>query len=69
MAIGSEPPAGPPWDGPPPGYYAAGPPPYMVPTCGLAVGSLVCSLIGLVTFGLGSILGIILGHLALPETP
>lgn len=68
MAIDSQPPVGPPRDGPPPGYYPAGPPPYIVPTSGLAVGSLVCSLIGLVTLGLGSIPGIILGYLALPET-
>src|SRR5687768_13156714 len=67
MAIDSQPPAGPPW-GAPPGHYPAIPPPYTVPTSGMAVASLVCSLVGLVTFGLGSIPGIILGHLALPET-
>jgi hypothetical protein len=68
MATDFQPPAGPPWGAPQPGYYPAVPPPYTVPTAGLAVASLVCSLIGLFTLGLGSVPGIVLGYFALPET-
>lgn len=65
MAIDSQPPA--PYGGPPPGYYPA-PYPRVVPTSGTAVASLICSLLGLITFGLLSIPGVICGHLALSET-
>jgi hypothetical protein len=34
----------------------------------MAVASLICSLAGLFTLGIGSIPGVILGHMALPET-
>lgn len=50
----------------PPAGYAA--PAYVVPTSGVAVASLVCSLIGLITFGLVAIAGVICGHIALSET-
>ena len=66
MAIESQPPNMARPYGPPPGYYP--PQTYVVPTSGAAVASLVCSLIGLVTFGLLSIPGIICGHIALPDT-
>ncbi|MBT8227667.1 MAG: DUF4190 domain-containing protein [Dactylosporangium sp.] len=57
---------------PPPGYaqppgYAA-PQPYGAfaprPTNGMAVAALVCSLVGLVTCGITSLIGAILGHVA-----
>jgi hypothetical protein len=64
MAIDSQPSNKPmPYSGPPPGYY-----PRVVPTSGMAVASLVCSLLGLITFGLGSIPGVFCGLQALPET-
>ncbi|MGE3284505.1 MAG: DUF4190 domain-containing protein [Pseudonocardia sp.] len=50
------------------GQPAYGQPGYTVPTSGMAVASLICSLVGLFTFGLGSIPGVVLGHMALPET-
>jgi hypothetical protein len=67
MAIDQQPPSGPhAWGGQPQAYYAV--PAYVVPTSGTAVASLVCSLVGLITFGLGAIPGVICGHMALPET-
>lgn len=69
MAIDHQPPSQQPmpWGGPPPGYYAM-PPAYVVPTSGAAVASLICSLIGLVTFGLLAIVGVVCGHVAVQET-
>ena len=68
MAIDPHPPHQPyPYGGPPPGYY---PPAYVrvVPTSGMATASLICGLLGLITFGLLSIAGVICGHIALTET-
>lgn len=70
-APGSIPPPPPSW-GPPagaygPGYGAAA---YRQPTAstnGMAIGSLVCSIAGLVTCGLGSLLGVIFGHIGLSQ--
>lgn len=55
---------------PAPGYHPGGypAPGYVVPTSGLAIASLVCSLVGLVTAGLAAIAGVICGHIALTET-
>lgn len=50
----------------PPGPYAPygyGPPP-QAQRSGLAAASLACSLVGLFTFGVSSIAGIVLGHVA-----
>jgi hypothetical protein len=50
------------------GYAAPGyPPPPGNRTNGLAIGSLVSSLVGLVTCGLGSIVGVVLGHMAIGQ--
>ncbi len=43
-------------------FVAAGPPP---PTCGLAVASLVCGVLGLCTVGITAVVGLVLGILAL----
>jgi len=45
--------------------YGYGPPPSTRPQpSGLAAASLVCSLVGLFTFGVTSLVGIVLGHVA-----
>jgi peptidyl-prolyl cis-trans isomerase B (cyclophilin B) len=46
-----------------PGFY--GPPPR--PTNGMAIGSLVCSLLSLVTCAVTAPVGVILGHIALSQ--
>jgi hypothetical protein len=52
----------PPGYGPPPPYA---PPPYLVrKTSGLAVASLIVSVVGFWIYGLGSILGLIFGYIA-----
>lgn len=55
---------GPPEYMPPPGYYA---PPMPPRTSGWAIASLVSSVAGICTLGLGAILGVIFGHIALAE--
>lgn len=44
------------------------PPQPVAPTSGLAVASLVCGIVGFFAFGLTSIPGVILGHMATRET-
>lgn len=69
-APGSEPP--PPSWGPPPGAYGPGygPPPYRPPASGtnaMAIASLVCSIAGLISCGIGAVLGVIFGHISLSQ--
>lgn len=53
----------------PAGWYPTGNPymPYRQSTNGLAIASLVCSIAGLFTCGIGAILGVIFGHIALGQ--
>ncbi len=71
-APGSGPPPSPPSWGQPAGAYGPGyaAPPYRPPTTstnGMAIASLVCSIAGLLTCGIGSLLGVIFGHIGLSQ--
>ncbi|HEX6121549.1 MAG TPA: DUF4190 domain-containing protein [Ktedonobacterales bacterium] len=66
------PPHGPPYGSgyapPPYGYsYMAAPPPMAPTTSGWATASLICSIAGFCTAGLGCIAGVICGHIALGQ--
>lgn len=72
-------PAPPPGPYPPPAPYGGYPPPFPDPydpyrsaapvgTNGMAIGSLICSLLGLLFCGVPSIVGVILGFIAMGQT-